>query len=224
MRTSHLVLAAIAVIVAGGIALYAQSPSQGRDDFAGKAASVFRDKFPGYEVTIADPQTINVSKGGKIILHVYLDNIFHVCEANPGNCNSELAHFASTMARSLDDKPLARTVDTLRIIIRPDEYLKAAAAATSGKAALVEAPIAANLVMICATDLPDAVVPLSVSDALKLNLTPEQAIARCKANTAATLPLPISEVQPLDPHTLGTLKEARGQADRRHGSHALRAG
>lgn len=201
MRTIHLVIGAIVVIVAGVIGLYLFLPEgPPSDDIADKAAAALRAKLPGYEVGIADSQTLVVRRAQVGEMPIPVVNLRRMCTQNPAHCDAEIKSFGAVVAGFIKQNLVARTPAMLRIVVRRADE-------PESSDPLVSAPIAANLMMLCAFDLPDAVAPAHVSDVRKLGLTPAQALARCKANTAASLPLPVHEVQPIGPHSLGRLTD-----------------
>ena len=174
----------------------AESPS-----LADRLAGLLKKELPTYQVVVVDPLTVKVGPGNELRYQFNLDQIESACETNPSDCDALLSDFAERFAEHVDLSSLPATAESLRVAVRPVDYLKQAEP-LAGR--LVSGPLAEGLVLICFYDRRITMQPATVSSVARLGLSAEQAIASCKANVRTILPLS-KQVKDLPAHTLGAL-------------------
>jgi hypothetical protein len=181
-------------------------------DLAARTAAELKQLLPGYDITETDPLTLKLHKSGaqgSQDMQINLDRIRQFCLENPDRCDGELADFATKVAAVVKEGEAQAnpTPSMLRVIVRTVGYANELNNEISPQSnRVVDAPIAANLVAMCAFDTANAVRPVLASDLKALGLTDAAAMAACRANSAIELPPPLSQMTPLEPHMLGVLK------------------
>jgi hypothetical protein len=181
-------------------------------DLAARVAAQLKPLLPGYDFTEIDPLTLKLHKSGGQDgqdMQINLDRIRQFCTENPDRCDGELSDFATKVAGAVKEGEAQAnpTASMLRVIVRTVGYADELNKEISPQSnTVVDAPIAANLVEMCAFDTANAVRPVLASDLKPLGMTEGSAMTTCRANSANELPPPPRQVTPLAPHTMGVLK------------------
>lgn len=135
-----------------------------------------------------DPLAITVKGGHLDGGQINLNRIYGYClTASRADCESEKESLIAAVAI----KPEAATAETLRLIVRDQEYVDwiREADAKEGKGALTIAkPLGGGLYAVLAYRLSNGVGSITTDNLADLNLTTEQAWSLAQSQTAAILP------------------------------------
>ena len=160
--------------------------------FADMVANEFRNALPGYVVTVADPLTLKLGKAsqpGEQPLQVNLDRVVDFCGRAPAGCGQELSDFVAKIVGVIGAQDTKPSLAALRAVVRPATYVEQLTSGMKEKAgALVSAPLAGDVVMICYLDMPTAMAPVFEKDLAKIAISRDQALRTCRTNTRAGLP------------------------------------
>lgn len=165
------------------------------DKFTDFMADRFGEAIPGGKVKVAGPLRLSLTlpDGGHT---VYLDNIWHGCEADRRHCRKSIDAFVVNMTGAMKEETAEIKPADIRAVVRTADYADQARKAAGGKPerAPIVRPVAGELWMVCVGDSPHGIRVLQHAELTRLGLSEDQVIALALKNTAAALP-------PLADHT-----------------------
>lgn len=163
------------------------------DKFTDFMAGRFSEAVPGGKVKVAGPLRLSLTlpDGGHT---VYLDNVWHGCEADRRHCRKSIDAFVVNMTGAMKEETAEIKPGDIRAIVRTVEYAQQASTAAAGKPerAPIVRLVAGGLSMLCVADSPHGIRIVQHAELAKLHLTEDQLIALALKNTAASLP-PLAE-------------------------------
>jgi hypothetical protein len=186
--------------------------AQSGDPIAEQAAAEFRRQIPAARITIADASTIRVETDNEHAgaFSVSLDRVRAQCGAEPASCAEAIAGYVRQIAGLVRDAAASLSPERLLAVVRSRAYVEMMQRAVqrSGDDAFVAATLAGDLMAVCYFDLPTARRPIGPGDLTELRMDAQEALSRCKANTAAALKPLAARWRELPERGLGILNEA----------------
>lgn len=156
------------------------------DAFTAYVANRIGTVAPGTPVTVTGTLSLDVGNPG--LRHsLYLQRLFDACRRNPDAAETLVDSFIGAMTAVARDPEPQPTRETLRVIVRPDFYVKSELETLAGRAAPVAKPLAGNLWLLGASDLPTAIKMLDSRDIARLGVSTDEAIAIAKQNMRPAL-------------------------------------
>src|SRR5215813_12205622 len=99
----------------------AQDVPKGRAAFTEYVAELFRREMAGAAVVVMCP--LRLAIGG---MQANLDRIFGYCSQTVTGCERDITHYVEAIAQTTKDRAALPTRETVRIIVRTQEYVAAA--------------------------------------------------------------------------------------------------
>lgn len=164
-----------------------EPPISTESNLAQTVADRLTGAIPGARARVKDTLTIALdlpAGGGRSIVNV--DRIDAQCRADPSDCDRVMDSFVSAIAAVERERGKAADQSMLRAVVRDARYVEQLQrqSGENPQAALVTERVADGLYLVCVVDSPRAMRILNAKDLGLLKLSPEEAIARAKANTA----------------------------------------
>lgn len=156
------------------------------DAFTAYVADHIRRIEPGIPVTVTGTLSLDVGNSGAVH-SLYLQRLFDVCQRNPDAAATFVDTFIQQMAAIARTPEPKVTRDTLRVIIRPEIYLKSEFDTLAGRATPVGAPLPGGLWLLGASDLPTAIKMLDSRDLARLGVSDREALAIGEQNLRSGL-------------------------------------
>jgi hypothetical protein len=165
----------------GGSARAQQVP-KGEAAFTEYVATQLR-RATGSNVEVKGPLTLAVGE-----LQANLDRIFAYCDRNSSGCASEVSNYVKGVAQVHKDRSAPPSKEAVRVVVRTVEYVAAAQGAMTKAYVASEhgsmpkeapppklqpRPLAGNLVMLPAIDMPRTIRMLDEKDNQALGLSPD---------------------------------------------------
>lgn len=149
------------------------------DKFTRQVRDALGKALPGYRLELGDPLTIKVYQAdGKSLGDVALDRVYHYALLNPEHEADVVENFAHRMAQTLKEENAPPEVSSIRVVVRPLEYMQDAVAKMSpGPKAAFWIPLTKHLVEVPVLDLPTSWKFVSDLDCEALHLSEQQVIA-----------------------------------------------
>jgi uncharacterized protein YtpQ (UPF0354 family) len=143
---------------------------KGEAAFTEHVAAQLRRAIRGATVEVKGPLTVGL--GG---IQANLDRIFIFCNRNTAGCPNEIANYVKGVAEVYRDRTAPPSKAAVRVIVRTKTYL-AATQATMPKdgAKLQPRPLAGDLVMLPALDMPRTIKMLDEKDNAALGLSVDE--------------------------------------------------
>lgn len=143
---------------------------KGEAAFTEYVAAQLRRAIRGATVKVKGPLTLELGE-----LQANLDRIFIFCNRNTAGCANEIANYVKGVAEVYRDRTAPPSKAAVRIIVRTKTYL-AATQATMPKdgAKLQPRPLAGDLVMLPALDMPRTIKMLDEKDNAALGLSADE--------------------------------------------------
>lgn len=163
----------------------AQGVPREPDGFTSYVAGRMRVLAPDLPVKITG--RLALEAGDSDAHDLYLDRLFDVCGRNPEDAVELVDRFVQGMAAEIRAPQNAATRDVLRVIVRPQSYLKMELDSLAGRAAPVAAPLVGDLWLLGACDLPTTIRMLVSSDLTQLGISQAEALAIGKQNLLSTM-------------------------------------
>lgn len=149
---------------------FAQGVPKGEAAFTEYVATQLRRAIRGATVEVKGPLTLQLGE-----LQANLDRIFIFCNKNAAGCGNEVANYVKGVAQVYHDRTAPPSKAAVRVIVRTKAYL-AATQATMPKdgAKLQPRPLAGDLVMLPAIDMPRTIRMLDEKDNAALGLSADE--------------------------------------------------
>ena len=149
---------------------FAQAVPKGEAAFTEYVATQLRRAIRGVTVEVKGPLTLQL--GG---LQANLDRIFIFCNRNAAGCANEVTNYVKGVAQVYQERAAPPSKAAVRVVVRATAYL-AAARATMPKdgAKLQPRPLAGDLVMLPALDMPRTIRMLDEKDNVALGLSADE--------------------------------------------------
>lgn len=143
---------------------------RGEAAFTEYVAAQLRRAIHGTTVKVKGPLTLELGE-----LQANLDRIFVFCNRNTAGCANEIANYVKGVAEVYRDRTAPPSKAAVRIVVRTKTYL-AATQATMPKdgAKLQPRPLAGDLVMLPALDMPRTIKMLDEKDNAALGLSADE--------------------------------------------------
>ncbi len=164
------------------------------DVFTAYVADEIRRIVPGTPVTVTGTLSLDVGNSGAVH-SLYLQRLFEVCQRNPDMAATFVDTFIQQMAAVARTPEPEVTRDTLRVIVRPEIYLKSEFDTLAGRATPVAGPLPGDLWLLGASDLPTAIKMLDSRDLARLGVSDIEALAIGKQNMRSGLKQTLEQAQ-----------------------------
>lgn len=185
-RRRWLLGVALGLVACAIIPAWADAVPSDPDVFTAYVADHIRRIEPGIPVTVTGTLSLDVGNSGAVH-SLYLQRVFDVCQRNPDAAATFVDTFIQQMAAVASNPEPQVTRDTLRVIIRPEIYLKSELDTLAGRATPVAAPLPGDLWLLGASDLPTAIKILDSRDLTRLGMSDSEALAIGKLNLRSGL-------------------------------------
>jgi uncharacterized protein YtpQ (UPF0354 family) len=148
----------------------AQSVPKGEAAFTEYVAMQLRRAIRGAMVEVKGPLTLDLAG-----IQANLDRIFAFCNRNTAGCANEVANYVKAIAQVYQDRSAPPSKSAVRVVVRTKAYL-AATQATMPKEGpqLQPRPLAGELVMLPALDMPRTIRMLDEKDNAALGLSADE--------------------------------------------------
>jgi len=148
----------------------AQSVPKGEAAFTEYVAAQLRRALRGATVEVKGPLTLGF--GG---FQANLDRIFDFCNRNAAGCANEVANYVKGAAQAYQDRTAPPSKAAVRVVVRTKAYLAATQAAMPKDGAKLQPrPLAGDLVMLPALDMPRTIRMLDEKDNAALGLSADE--------------------------------------------------
>ena len=169
-----------------GVAWADGTPSD-PDAFTAYVADRVRKIAPGMPVKITGSLSLDIGDSDNLNT-LYLARLLSACQHNPDTSPEMVDDFVTKMVGVARASETPVTRDSLRIVVRPKIYLKQENDVLRSRAATpVTAPLAGDLIVLGASDLPTAIKMIDSREVALLHLSNDEAIALAKDNMRAEL-------------------------------------
>lgn len=156
------------------------------DVFTAFVADRIRKIMPGVPVTVVRSLVLDFSASPNRGT-LYLTRLFEVCQRNPDLATTFVDTFVERTAADAPGPNPQPTRETLRVIIRPNSYVKSEVDLLAGAATPIARPLAGDFWLLGASDLPEAIKMLDSRDIARLGISADEAIAIGKRNMRPAL-------------------------------------
>jgi len=164
------VCATLLVLSAACSLACAQAVPKGEAAFTEYVAAQLRRAIRGVTVEVKGPLTL--AFGG---FQANLDRIFAFCQRNTAGCANEVARYVKGAAEAYQDRTAPPSKAAVRVVVRTTAYLTATQAATSKDGPKLQPrPLAGELVMLPALDMPRTIRMLDEKDNAALGLSVDE--------------------------------------------------
>ncbi len=155
--------------------------------FTAYLSRAFAQAMPGYQVSVAGPLSLMITKGAEPLSRSDLHTIYSFCLRNQTQCDGAVANHVRQMSATYLQPEPPPDRSRLRVVVRQAAYVDAIRRNLAGKGDPVAAPLQGGLWVVCVIDLPDAIQVVTPAHLAKLGLSAEEAISIGKQNSAAAL-------------------------------------
>jgi uncharacterized protein YtpQ (UPF0354 family) len=164
------VCAAVLVLSAACLLAHAQAVPKGQAAFTEHVATQLRRAIRGATVEVKGPLTLQLGE-----IQANLDRIFIFCDKNAAGCPNEVANYVRGIAELYQDRTAPPSKAAVRIIVRTKAYLAAMHAERPEAALKLQPrPLAGDLVMLPALDMPRTIKMLDERDNAALGLSADE--------------------------------------------------
>ena len=208
-QAAAVLLGVLAVPNLGSTAALAGEVPTDEAGFTAYMAKAFSQSLPGWKVTVKGPLVLDLEPPKGEGHDARLNTPYSLCQRNPTVCDEAVRMHVAQMSATYKQGEVAPTRAALRAVIRQAAYvdLMRRGYASKGFGEPVAEPLIAGLWTVCAEDLPQAIQFMHPRDLKALQLSRDQAIALCKANTAKDL-RPLADVlEELPPQKIGVITD-----------------
>jgi hypothetical protein len=182
--------------------------------FTAALAQAFQAALPGYKITIRAPLTLEVLSPDRVVHLAGLTTIYDFCQRNPQTCDTAVESHVAQMSDTFTRKKAPPDRALLRALVRPASYVEAIRKAYAGMEEPPIEPFMADLWIVCALDMPQAIRVLQPGDLAKLGMSRAEALALAKENDAALL-APVEQVgHPMSDERVGLVATSPYEASR----------
>src|SRR5262245_24256305 len=155
---------ALIVLAATCFSAGAQEVPKGEAAFTEYVAAQLR-RATGANVVVEGPLTLAVGE-----LQANLDRIFAYCSGNSSGCSSEVSNYVKGVAQVLKDRAAPPSKEAVRVVVRTKAYVTGIQDLPKAPK-LQPRPLAGDLVMLPAIDMPRTIRMLDEKDNLSLGLS-----------------------------------------------------
>jgi hypothetical protein len=181
------------------------SPAMAKDAPRGEAA--FTDYVAekirrelGVAVTIKGPLTLGIGT-----MQGNLDRIYGFCGANPAGCGSEIANYVKAIAEATKTATTPPAKQNVRLIVRTKAYIESARQQLR-RDKMEARPLAGELVIVPALDMPRTLRSMTAKDAQDLGLPMDKVYELGRSNLSRTLKPLMKETQAVRSGQIGYIE------------------
>jgi uncharacterized protein YtpQ (UPF0354 family) len=193
----------VAAMMACGLdgAARAQQVPTDEPAFTAFVAGRIRAEIRDIPVVVKGPLTVSIGA-----LQANLDRIYAFCQANSAGCAGQITTYVNAVVATTSNQNERPTKASLRVVVRPADYIQQAQRDVPARDAILTRPLAAGLAVVVVMDFPRTVRMFNEKHRAALGLSPDQVFDIALANLRQNVKALETDAKAVPHGQIGTLQ------------------